>query len=216
MEIFKNYKNNITPTCLKEIIEKRNNKIKTVDDNKEKMIKEPKFDAEQAQQPNQSDLVLRATEPYPKIVNAMPNRVDVKQLKMLTTGRNGELTAVLTYLYQHYILNEMNPDLAKDLEQISLVEMEHYELLSEAIVDFGGDPNLTNGQGDIWTGRNIDTTKEVKRMLKNDIKSEKMAIADYNRAAKDTRNESLAELYLRIAKDEALHIVVLKYFLDMM
>jgi bacterioferritin len=145
----------------------------------------------------------------------MPNRDDVKQLKMLTTGRNGELTAVLTYLYQHYILNESYSELSKALEQISLVEMTHYELLSEAIVDFGGDPNLTNGQGDIWTGRNIDTTKEVKKMLKNDIKSEEMAIVDYNRASKNTRNESLSELYLRIAKDEALHIVVLNYFLDM-
>ncbi|MDD4111267.1 MAG: ferritin family protein [Clostridia bacterium] len=210
MDILKKNKSSITPTCVKELLEKRMSKQIVKEEDREKMIKEPKTVPQQNSQPREPGSAYRAPEPYPKIVNAMPNRTDVKQLKMLATGRNGELTAILTYLYQYYIFNEDYPEIANSLEQISIIEMKHYELISKAIVEFGGDPNLTNGQGDIWTGRNVDTEKNIKRALLNNIKGEEDAIMDYTRAAKETTNQSLAALYLRIAEDETQHIIVLK------
>lgn len=215
MDILKKNKSAITPTCVKEMLEKRMSKQILKEEDRERMIKDPKVNPQQNEQPV-SMPIFKAPEPYPKIINAMPNRADVKQLKMLATGRNGELTAILTYLYQHYIFKEDYPDIADSFEQISIVEMQHYELISEAIVDFGGDPNLTNGQGDIWTGRNVNTEKNIKRAILDDIKSEEDAIMDYTRASKETNNESLAALYLRIAEDEAQHIIVLKNILKIL
>lgn len=104
-------------------------------------------------------------------------------------------------------------EVADALEKISQVEMQHYELLSEAIIDFGGDPNLTNGIGDIWTVRNVNTEKNVRRILQDNINGEEEAIIDYTRAAKETSNESLAQLYLRIAEDEKMHAEIFKELL---
>lgn len=211
MEIFKNIKDVITPTCIKENIERKSKlDIKENEIDRERMIKKPTVELEQNQpnMPNYNSLA-----PYPEIVDAIPNRSDVRQLKMLVTGQNGELTAILTYLYQHYILSENYMEVADALEKISQVEMQHYELLSEAIIDFGGDPNLTNGIGDIWTARNVNTEKNVRRILQDNIKGEEEAIIDYTRAARETSNESLARLYLRIAEDERMHAEIFKELL---
>jgi bacterioferritin len=168
--------------------------------------------------PNSSDetqnLIFRVADPYPQLTNVIPNRADVRQLKSLTSGRKSELSAILTYLYQSYILQAEYPAISKALKRVAKVEMDHYDVLSEAIVAFGGDPNLTDGQGNIWTGRNISTVKDVRKILENNIKAEKAAVAEYTKAARETSNDSLAALYLRIARDEALHIAVFNYLLS--
>lgn len=211
MEIFKSMKDTIIPTCIKETIERKKLDIKETEIDREKMIKNPKVKKEQYQptMPN-----YKSPAPYPKIIDAIPNRADVKRLKMLVTGSDSELTAILTYLYQHYILAENYMEVSDALEKISQVEMEHYELLSEAIVDFGGDPNLTNGLGDVWTVRNVNTEKNVRRILQDNIRGEESAIIDYTRAAKETSNESLVQLYLRIAEDEKIHAEIFRELLN--
>lgn len=155
--------------------------------------------------PNQMRRPIQLNTPYPELVDVLPNRADIRQLKMLATGRDSELSAILTYLYQHFILLSDYPEISRELERVAEVEMRHYSLLSKAIVAFGGDPNITNGIGDVWTGRNVNTQKNVRRILQDNIKAEKSAINNYQRAARETNNESLAKLYLRIAEDEALH-----------
>lgn len=160
------------------------------------------------------NLIFRATDPYPQLTNVIPNKCDVRQLKALTSGRKSELSAILTYLYQSYILQAEYPEISRALKRVAKVEMDHYDVLSEAIVAFGGNPNLTDGQGNIWTGRNISTVKDVRKILENNIKAEKAAIAEYTKAARETSNDSLAALYLRIARDEALHIAVFNYLLS--
>ncbi len=198
----KNFNSNITPTCIKETLEK---KIKLAENKSKTLQDEPKPD----------EFIFASGDPYPQVVEVIPNRSDVRTLKSLTTGRNGELIAILTYLYQQYILEGDYPFIAQTLKQIAEVEMEHYELLSKAIVLFGGDPNLSDGIGNVWTGRNVSTIKNVTRILKEDIQKEQLAIDLYARAAKETNNASLAELYLRIAKDETLHIQILNKLLTL-
>lgn len=210
MELFKNYKNKIIPTCLKEALEKRNNKTEYED--KERMIK----DIQPVQEAPSIIPIYKSAAPYPELVDIIPSRSNIKQLKMLATGKMGELTAILTYLYQEYILFEDYTKISKELEQIAIVEMKHYELISNAIVEFGGDPNLTNGMGDIWTGRNISTEKNAKKILIDNIRLEEGAIRDYQKAAKETNNESLARLYLRIVEDEKLHSIILNNLLEML
>lgn len=207
MEIFEDFKvkDNKTSAGIKELLDK---KLKVKAANEE-------GGSEQDQQIGQpAGFIFESTDPYPELVSVIPNRRDVRQLKNLASGRRSELTAVLTYLYQYFILYDDYPEIARALEQIAIVEMKHYKYLSRAIVAFGGNPNLTDGQGNVWTGRNISTVKDVRKILQLNIKYEELAIREYIRAAESTSNISLRNLYLRIAKDEALHLAVLRTLLD--
>lgn len=73
MEIFKNIKDVITPTCIKENIERKSKlDIKENEIDRERMIKKPKVELEQnISQPNMPSYSSLA--PYPEIVDAIPN-----------------------------------------------------------------------------------------------------------------------------------------------
>lgn len=241
MEIFKTYNSRLTPTCVKETLERaRGNLAKNFQDKKNNQLSEKNYSnnvsgrisdnqADNSGVPPQNndnmpiqpvdtpildEFVFSSKEPYLELRNVAPSVADVKRLKSLATGRDGELTMILTYLYQHYILENEYPLISKTLEEIALVEMEHYERLSGAIVDFGGNPNLTDGQGNIWTGRNISTVKNVKKVLENNLKGERNAVKEYTHAARETNNRSLSDLYLRMAGDEELHAIVFEKLLE--
>ncbi len=171
----------------------------------------PENSNNQTQSP--SRLIFESTNSYPEITDAEPSLFEVRQLKRLASSRKSEFSAVNTYLYQYFILRKTFPQVADALLNISIVEMEHFQRLSNAIVDFGGNPNLTDGRGNVWTGRNISQVKNVREILNFDIKAEREAIDAYEEAAIRTRNDSLRELYRRIIADEKLHIVVLEELL---
>lgn len=102
------------------------------------------------------------------------------------------------------------------LRQIAIVEMKHYEVLSEAVVKLGETPTLTDGRGNVWTGRNVSSITNPKRILETNAKGEREAIATYNRAARETENESLSLLYKRIAEDEKLHLEIFEKLLEVL
>lgn len=241
MEIFKKF--GVTPTCIKENLERKqkiaekikieqdyikrevervqrkqnNNAIKRFE-NLEENEKADNSINENNKTNNSNENSLQqiktsVDKPYPQLKDVTPNRKDVKVLKGLAFGRNGELSAILTYLYQHYVLSNDYKDIKDILEKISITEMTHYELLSDAIVAFGGDPTLTDGMGNVWTGRNVSQITDVKQILINNIESEQEAVKQYLMATKTTGNLSLAELYLRIIEDEQLHISIFEELL---
>ena len=232
MDVFKKIK--LVPTCLKENLEKQKRLNESIEFEK-KIIKNKLEKANNLKNYNKNDFALSGEnnqnqdsakndnenlnpinnqnpnsnstkKTYPELVNVIQNNKDVKTLKGLAYGPEGELTAILTYLYQHYILDSNYEEIKNALEEISTAEMKHYELLSEAIVEFGGNPTLTDGMGNVWTGRNISKESNVEQILKDNIKAEQNAIKQYLFAAKTTSNISLAELYLRIIEDEQQHI----------
>lgn len=158
--------------------------------------------------------IFASTEPYPEITNAYPSMYEVKLIKWLAASRDSEMSAVATYMYQSYILQDEYPLLADTLKHIAIVEMRHLDLLSEAIVDFGGNPNLTDGRGNVWTGRNILQIRNPREILLADIKAEEQAIRKYQLAASKTCNASLAALFERIIIDEQDHIIILNELLS--
>lgn len=186
MEISKKYGVKLTPTCVKEMLER-----------KEKFKSQQDEDMENT---------------YPELTDVQPNVRDVRTLKKLAYGRDSELTAVLTYLFQNYVT--MNEELKNALEQVAIIEMRHLALLSNAIVVFGGDATLTDGMGNVWTGRNVNYTTNPIKFLKNNISSEKEAVEIYMRSARETSNDSLSNLYKRIAEDEEIHSRVFQSYLD--
>ena len=160
--------------------------------------------------------IFESNEPYPEVTAGLRNQKDIRTLKALAFGRDGELTAILTHIFQHTVLPNDLGTLKEILRQIAIVEMKHYEALSEAIVKLGGTPTLTDGKGNVWTGRNVSSITNPKRILETNAKGEREAIATYNRVARETENESLSLLYKRIAEDEKLHLEIFEKLLEVL
>lgn len=152
------------------------------------------------------DLIFSDNVSYPSLRNVTPNKRDVRNLKALAFGRGGELSTVLTYIYQFYILPESEQSLKAALKQAARTEMTHYEILNEAVVAFGGAPTPTDGQGNVWTGRNVNQEKNPRKSLLDNIALEQGLIKQYLAAAREASNLSLAELYLKIIEEKQKNI----------
>lgn len=152
------------------------------------------------------DLIFSDNVSYPSLRNVTPNKRDVRNLKALAFGRGGELSTVLTYIYQFYILPESEQSLKAALKQAARTEMTHYEILNEAAVAFGGDPTATDGQGNVWTGRNVNQEKDPRKILLDNIALEQGLTKQYLAAAREASNLSLAELYLKIIEEKQKNI----------
>ena len=150
--------------------------------------------------------------PYPQVKGTCSGR-DLRMIMDLYSGRAGELTAITQYLYQNYIVNDVDETMAKALFGISRTEMKHHSLLGKAIVDVGGDP-IMGGSTCFWSGSNLNYSKNPICFLQNNIAAEQQAICNYRRAAACIDNASLSELFLRIIQDEELHIEIFNDLLE--
>ena len=148
------------------------------------------------------DLIFSSNVSYPSLSNVTPNKGDVRNLKALAFGRGGELSTILTYIYQFYTLPNSEKNLKAALKEALGNEMTHYEILNDAIVSFGGNPTLTDGQGNVWTGRNVNQENNPKKILLDNISLEQGLIKQYLAAAREASNLSLAELFLKIIEEK--------------
>lgn len=158
--------------------------------------------------------IYQVDKPYPEIVGATLSPETVAILRNLYASRISEFTAIASYSYQSRVIGEHNPEITKLLEGVAVTEMRHLELLGEAIVEFGGDPVYANSRGQFWSGIFVDRDKNVCKILKNNIRGETGAVAEYSMAATRVKNQSLANLLLRIAEDEQHHKELFEKALD--
>lgn len=150
--------------------------------------------------------------PYPQLEGPFyPG--DVKCIMDDYSGRSGETTAVMQYLYQHYITAESNQRISDAMKGVAITEMRHHAMLGEAIAMMGGDP-IIGGSTCFWSGANVNYIKNPVAFLQHDIMMEKHAIANHSKAAACVKNPTLSELMLRIVKDEELHVTIFKELLD--
>lgn len=144
-------------------------------------------------------------EDYPKITGATNSPETVKILYDLYAGADSELSAILTYTYQHIILRSENPEISNLIEEISITEMKHLELLGDAIMSFGGDPKYIDSIGKAFDTKSVVYCKNILHILKNNAFNERMAVKEYTNASNLVENQSLKALLLRIAEDERYH-----------
>lgn len=137
----------------------------------------------------------------------------VKILKNLMSSIVSELTAINTYTYQHQIARLSNIELSTALNKIAKDEMEHLQMLSYAIVQFGGRPKYTNANNVFWNARYVDYSIVTSDFLQTDIKNEQIAIANYEKAIQKVTNQSLKNMFTNIIADERRHIEILSKFL---
>lgn len=160
------------------------------------------------------DLKVRADAPYPEIVGETKSHKTVAMIKNLMSGGDGELKAILQYFYQSSLLNKVETEISDILEEISVNEMTHLELLSHAIVSFGGDPKYENGNNQYFSTNQINYSNKLKDALDANIHGEERAIKNYTNAISQTENESLKQLFYRIIEDEKLHLKIFNYLKD--
>lgn len=154
----------------------------------------------------------RSDLPYPE-VEVEENVSEAKLLMPSYGGAAGELTAVLTYMFQSYI-SLKDEKLRNTLEGIGITEMHHHELLGTTIFKLGGYPVM--GARSYWNGSYVNYTLDAKKFLQQNILAEENAILNYERTILSLRTESIKLLLERIILDEEVHIKIFKDLLKEM
>ncbi len=118
-----------------------------------------------------------------------------KTAQNLNWGIGHEYTVILQYMFQSYLTK--NKEAKKQLEDQAINEMQHMGWLGEALVDIGGNPKLEHTE--------VDQSTRTADMLRADIKIESEVADTYERAANETDQPKLKELYLRMRDHERYH-----------
>lgn len=163
---------------------------------------------------NFENIKVKVDKPYPEITNANIDMQTVSILKNLANSRGGELRAVLQYIYQSVIADNVEQEIASIFEEIGIVEMMHLDMLMHAITQFGGTPEYLDSQRNFFNTNIINYTTKLSEMLESNIQAETIAIDNYNQAISLVENQSLKDLFSRIIEDENQHIQVFKKIRD--
>lgn len=147
--------------------------------------------------------------PYPEVRVLAPDRYYASLLVDDYAGRVSEFTAISQYLYHHFYFEKYSKDLGALLENVSIVEMYHMELLAEAIIKLGGDPQIRGSfstGGNYWDGGYIYYGNQIYDQLKADIQAEYEAIRAYQAHISAIHDPCIQALLRRIILDEQVHI----------
>lgn len=138
----------------------------------------------------------------------------LRALSPAYAGRNGELTAILQYVYQSILLDGCGKgDTAKVLLGIAVDEMEHLEKIGGLLVGLGVPPVFTACPPypvAYYSASNVDYSRPLAQMLAADIRGEKEAIAAYTRILGSVKDEAIQKTIEEIRSDEERHLALLE------
>ncbi len=144
--------------------------------------------------------------PYPEIEVICPNEAYACIIMEDYAGAASELTAITQYLY-HHLTSDEEQDVADMLLGIAEVEMSHLEMLGEAIVKLGADPQFVEGcPNKQWSGVNVGYGNSLCQRLHLDLAGEYGAIEQYRQHVLEICDPHIKELLERIILDEQVHV----------
>lgn len=150
-----------------------------------------------------------ASKPYPKVVIEQPNLRYAKIVSDAYGGKGSESTAISQYGV-HRLYLQKYPEAYEAYKSITMVEMIHWRLLGNLIMQFGAAPRIRSYQTQqYWNGSFPMYRKDFPAIIASDIEGEQQAIAHYKRMILQIPNESVKKLFLRIIEDEQGHIEIL-------
>ena len=157
--------------------------------------------------------------PYPNIMVEKKNSYYADILSEDYAGGVSELTAVLLYSYQHFLKFDTDGDFSKTIEEISIVEMLHMEMLGKIIKLLGKEPVYSTCEafrGDciMWNSNNVNYASDLRQMLKIDINSEKQAIVNYKHHLNLIDDKHIKAVLSRIILDEQHHLKIFETLLE--
>ena len=142
---------------------------------------------------------------------------DAAALKIVSpayAGDEGELCAVLQYIYQHILFDNMGcKDYANILLKIAITEMKHLEILGKLILKLGAAPvysYLPPYPINYFSARTVSYSKNPQKMILDDIAAEQYAIDTYTKILCRVKNEQVAAVIQRIRMDEEEHLSTFK------
>ena len=118
-----------------------------------------------------------------------------KVVQTLNWGIEHEYTVILQYLIHSYMTPK--EDVKEEMEDQAINEMQHLGWLAEELVGKKGTPVIEH--------KKVDESTKTADMLRADIAIEKKVAAEYDRAAKETKEADLKELLARIRDHELYH-----------
>jgi len=147
--------------------------------------------------------------PYPKIKVAKKSKEIANILSHLYASNESELTAVLQYSYETFLIE--NEEIGKVLKDISIVEMHHLEILGKTIHLLGSSPiyaDVNYCNTTYWNSDFIYYDKDLITMMDINIEAEKKAIQNYQMVLNVIDDIYVKESIKRILEDEYLHLEI--------
>jgi len=127
---------------------------------------------------------------------ALPPRV----AEILNYGVRHEYTVILQYLYHSFMAEDK--ELAEELMNTAINEMQHMGWLSEEMRGRGGEPDMSHTA--------LMLSRDPEKNLEADIAVEQEVTRDYTSQISELDNEKLQELLTRIRDHEIYHDAVFK------
>lgn len=149
--------------------------------------------------------VLPTHEPTPEEAPE-PNFTYAMWLYEAYAGKESELTAVTTYLYQAVLLDR--PEFDALLRPIAYDELRHLEKLALALRHLGVDPrygSLSSGHWVDWRSRFVNYNSELCTLLDANIEDEARNHRDYLELAQKIPIPEIQCILLEMAADEERH-----------
>lgn len=154
-------------------------------------------------------------ETYPEItVSYLPQEILI-MLKRIYTGNKSELTAIMQYTYQYYVLlrDPKFTSISNALEQIIRCKMNHYGILARLLVKCGIDPknciyiDSNPNLCDYWKASSVSYEKSLVKMFENNVLLQQRIIDEYEQIIKKTDNENLKEIIAKMIDEEQLNLI---------
>lgn len=135
-----------------------------------------------------------------------PNFTYAMWLFDVYAGKDSELSAVTTYLYQAVVLDQ--PEFDELLRPIAYDELRHLEQLAWCIRFLGVDPrygSFNNSRWFDWRSRYLNYSTELCDLLEYNMKDEAAATKHYRDLARKIPIPEIQNILLQIAADEEHH-----------
>ena len=157
----------------------------------------------------------RVNIPYPEVKVVKKDVEIAKELLSAYAGRVSEDSAIHDYVFQ--MMMQDQEEIKRILRGISIVEMQHLDLLGRLIYALGLTPlfaSVENNHTKWFSGEYVNYEKNWEQTLHDNIFQEEMAIKNYERIIAKTKDENVQYILKRIILDERVHIEIFTKLLE--
>lgn len=145
------------------------------------------------------------------------NSCMLRALSPAYAGREGEMTAILQYVYQAILLGACGEQNASEtLLSIAVTEMHHLEILGTLICKLGAPPVFTSCPPypvGYYSASCVNYVKSPAAMIQADLCGERQAVEGYRKILCKLSDERVSAVIERIIEDELVHIQALERLL---
>lgn len=154
--------------------------------------------------------------PYPEIKVQNQNLYYAEMLMDNFAGSVSEMSAIGRYMYQHFLSDDQDEELAEIFKGVAVIEMLHVETLADIIVKLGGNPIFRGSEStcfNFWSAGYVDYGSSLYERVLSNIQIEQAVIANYHHKSMLIDDPYVKTILERIALDEEVHV---KIFTDIL